>query len=32
MKVGIITFHRAQNFGAMLQAHALQKVVEELGN
>lgn len=32
MKVGIVTFHRAQNFGAMLQAHALQKVVEELGN
>ena len=32
MKVGILTFHRAQNFGAMLQAHALQKVIESLGN
>lgn len=28
-KIGIITFHRAMNFGAMLQAFALQTVLEE---
>ena len=31
-KVGIITFHGAKNYGAVLQAYALQKSVEELGN
>lgn len=30
-KVGIITFHRAINYGAMLQAVALQKAVNEMG-
>lgn len=30
MRVGIITFHRALNYGALLQAYALQKVLEEL--
>jgi len=28
MKVGIITFHRALNYGALLQTYALQKVLE----
>ena len=32
MKVGIVTFHRAVNYGAVLQAYALQKAVEQLGN
>ncbi len=31
MKCGILTFHRAQNFGGILQAYALQKSVEKLG-
>jgi len=31
MKVGIITFHDANNYGAVLQAYALQKMVENLG-
>lgn len=31
MKIGILTFHRATNYGALLQAFALQKVVEHLG-
>lgn len=31
MKVGIITFHRALNYGAVLQAYALQKVLDQLG-
>lgn len=30
-KVGIITFHRAINYGAMLQAVALQRAITELG-
>lgn len=30
-KVGIITYHRAENFGAFLQCFALQKTIEELG-
>ena len=30
-KVGIITFHRSHNCGSMLQAYALQHVVERLG-
>ncbi|QFJ56301.1 polysaccharide pyruvyl transferase family protein (plasmid) [Pseudobutyrivibrio xylanivorans] len=32
MKVGIITFHRAVNYGAVLQAYALQYAVEKLGH
>lgn len=30
-KVGIITFHCADNFGATLQAYALQKAIDNLG-
>lgn len=30
-KAGIITFHRAKNYGAVLQAYALQHTVESLG-
>ncbi len=31
MKVGILTFHAANNYGTCLQAYALQKSVEKLG-
>ena len=31
MKTGIITFHRAINYGAVLQAFALKRKIEELG-
>lgn len=31
MKVGIITFHKVNNYGAVLQAYALQKTIEGLG-
>lgn len=31
MKVGVITFHNAHNYGASLQAWALQKVLKNLG-
>jgi hypothetical protein len=31
MKVGIFTFHRAHNYGAMLQAYALQTACEKIG-
>ena len=31
-KVGIVTFHRAENNGAMLQAYALQRTINDLGN
>lgn len=30
-KVGTVTFHRAQNYGSILQTYALQRVVCELG-
>lgn len=30
-KIGIITFHRAINYGAILQVYALQKKIEQLG-
>lgn len=30
-KIGIVTFHRAHNYGAVLQAYALNKVIENLG-
>lgn len=30
-KVGILTFHRALNYGAVLQAYALKNVCDELG-
>lgn len=29
-KVGIITFHCADNFGAVLQVYALQKVIRDM--
>lgn len=32
MKIGIITFHRADNYGAVLQAYALQKVFENINH
>lgn len=32
MNVGIITYHRSQNYGAQLQAYALRRVVEKLGH
>lgn len=32
MKVGILTFHSADNFGAMLQCYALQETLKELGH
>lgn len=32
MRVGIITFHGALNFGSVLQAYALQSAVNDLGN
>ena len=31
MKIGILTFHRAYNYGAVLQAYALKKVIESFG-
>jgi len=31
MRVGILTFHRALNYGAVLQAYALQRVIEGFG-
>lgn len=31
MKVGILTFHRTTNYGAVLQAYALQKTISSLG-
>ena len=30
-KIGIMTFHRALNYGAVLQAYALQQVLRSLG-
>ena len=31
MKVGILTFHDAHNYGAVLQAYALKKYIKQLG-
>ena len=31
-KIGIITFHRAINYGALLQTYALQKVIKRMGH
>lgn len=31
MKIGIITFHRANNFGAVLQCYALQETLRHMG-
>lgn len=32
MKVGILTFHRAHNYGAVLQCYALQEVLKSMGH
>ena len=32
MKIGILTYHRAENYGAMLQAYALRKYLLGLGH
>lgn len=32
MKIGIMTFHKSQSHGAMLQAFALQRTLEKLGH
>lgn len=32
MKIGILTFHWAQNYGAVLQCYALKRKLEELGH
>lgn len=32
MKIGILTFHRAINYGAVLQAYALQETLRSLGH
>lgn len=32
MKIGILTFHRALNYGAVLQAFALQQVIKSMGH
>lgn len=32
MKVGLLTFHCSQNYGATLQGYALQEVLKELGH
>lgn len=32
MKIGILTYHRSQNYGALLQALAMQQYLENLGN
>jgi len=32
MKIGILTFHGADNYGAVLQAYALKETVKTLGN
>lgn len=32
MRIGVLTFHRAHNYGAVLQAYALQRVLLDLGH
>lgn len=32
MRVGILTFHRAHNYGAVLQCYALQEVLKKMGH
>ena len=32
MRIGIITFHRAHNYGAVLQCYALQEVLQSMGH
>lgn len=31
MKIGILTFHRAHNYGAVLQCYALQEIIKKYG-
>lgn len=31
MKIGLLTFHSAHNYGAVLQAYATQEIIKELG-
>jgi len=31
MKIGILTFHQADSYGAVLQAYALQQTIKKLG-
>ena len=31
MNIGIITFHRAYNYGAVLQCYALQRILTIIG-
>jgi hypothetical protein len=31
-KIGVLTFHCAHNYGAVLQAYALQKFLEKMGH
>lgn len=31
MRIGILTFHRAHNYGAVLQCYALQEIIQEMG-
>ena len=32
MKIGIITFHWATNYGAILQSFALQTILQKMGH
>lgn len=32
MKIGILTFHRAHNYGAVLQCYALQEILKQIGH
>ena len=31
MKIGLLTFHAAHNYGAVLQAYATQETVKQMG-
>ena len=31
-KIGILTFHRAENYGAFWQAYALQETINKINN
>lgn len=30
MKIGILTFHRVYNYGAVIQAYCTQKIIDDL--
>ena len=32
MRIGILTFHRAHNYGAVLQCYALQETLKRMGH